>query len=168
VVLMDIAMPHMDGLEATRRIKKEQPATKVLVLTQHDNKPYVFRILRAGASGYILKKTASTRLISAIREVHYGHAVLDPAVTEMVIERSLENLPDDATDVTYEGLSDREREVLKLIAEGHTNQEVADLLCISINTVLTHRTSVMRKLNIHNRAELIKYAIRAGLIDIQQ
>lgn len=166
VVLMDIAMPVMDGLEATRRIKKESPGTKVLVLTQHDNRPYVFRILKAGASGYVLKKTVSTDLIAALQAVQHGKSVLDPAVTEMVIERCLENLPEDRVEAGYESLSDRELEVLKLIAEGYTNQEVADLLCISINTVLTHRTSLMRKLSIHNRSELIKSAIRMGLIQV--
>ncbi len=166
VVLMDIAMPVMDGLEATRRIKKESPNTKVLVLTQHDNRPYVFRILKAGASGYVLKKTVSTDLIAAIQAVHHGNSFLDPAVTEMVIETCLENLPDERGSETG-NLSDREREVMQLIAEGHTNQEVADLLCISINTVLTHRTSLMRKLNIHNRSELIMCAMRMGLIHVE-
>ncbi|TAK29739.1 MAG: response regulator transcription factor [Chloroflexota bacterium] len=167
VVIMDIAMPVMDGLEATRRIKKDSPDTKVLVLTQHSNKPYVFRILKAGASGYILKKTASARLVSAIKEVYSGNSFLDPAVTEMVIEQCLDSLPEGAEDARYEALSDREKDVLKLIAEGHTNQEVANALCISINTVLTHRTSLMRKLSIHNRTELIKYAIHMGLIEVE-
>ncbi|MBI2955419.1 MAG: response regulator transcription factor [Chloroflexi bacterium] len=166
VVLMDIAMPRMDGLEATRLIKKADPSIKVLVLTQHENRPYVFRILKAGASGYVLKKAASTDLIAAIHQVHHGKSFLDPSVTEMVIERCLENLPEDSAEADYEGLSDREREVLKLVGEGHTNQEIADVLCISINTVLTHRSSLMKKLGAHNRAELIKYAIRVGLVEI--
>jgi len=138
----------------------------VLVLTQHDNRPYVFRILKAGASGYVLKKAVSASLISAIREVHQGNSFLDPAVTELVVGQCLENLPEDSVDSNAAGLSDREIEVLKLIAESHTNQEVADLLCISINTVLSHRTALMRKLGIHNRADLVKCAIRMGLIEI--
>jgi len=160
VILMDIAMPIMDGLEATRRIRKQNPNIKIIILTQYDRKDYVLSSIKSGASGFIPKNVIISELVSAIRTTHSGDAFLHPSVAKMVIEdylRQVEPSP-------YDRLTDREREVLKLVAEGLTNQEIADLLSVSVKTVLGHRTSLMEKLGIHNRTELIKYAIRKGLI----
>lgn len=166
VVLMDIAMPTMDGLEATRRIRKESPGTKVLVLTQHGNKEYVFPIVKAGAAGYVLKKAAGLELVSAIRAVHQGDSFLDPSIAKTLIEGYLQKAGEGEEPDAYDTLTDREREVLKLIAEGYTNQEIANTLFVTVKTVFGHRTNLMGKLNIHNRTELIKYAIRKGLIRV--
>ncbi len=160
VILMDIAMPIMDGLEATRRIRKQNPNIKIIILTQYDRKDYVLSSIKSGAAGFIPKNVIISELVSAIRTAHSGDAFLHPSVAKMVIEdylRQVEPSP-------YDRLTDREREVLKLVAEGLTNQEIADLLSVSVKTVLGHRTSLMEKLGIHNRTELIKYAIRKGLI----
>ncbi len=165
VVLMDIAMPGLDGLEATRRIKERYKDVKVLILTQHENREYVFPILKAGADGYVLKKAAGTELISAIRAVSEGGTFLYPSVARAVVEDYLR--PDGTVaDRRHPRLTDREVEILRLVAEGKSNQEIADLLCLSAKTVTGHRTNIMEKLDLHNRTELVKYAIRTGLIQI--
>ncbi len=164
VVLMDIAMPLMDGLEATRRIHKENPKAKVLILTQYDNKEYTLSGVRAGAAGCIPKRAVASELISAIKTVYQGDSFLYPSTARMLMQDYLERVEEEP----HNRLTGREREVLKLVAEGRTNQEIADLLVISIKTVLGHRASVMEKLGIHNRTELIKYAIRKGLITLDE
>lgn len=166
VVLMDIAMPGLGGLEATLEIRKACPKTKILVLTQYDNKEYIYRFLKAGASGYVLKKAASTELISAIRAVHRGGSFLYPDVAPAVIEGYLQRKDKDLEEDDYESLTHREKQVLKLIAEGYTNKEIADMLYMSVKTVMGHRTHIMGKLNVHSRTELVKFAIRKGLIEL--
>jgi two-component system response regulator NreC len=159
VILMDITMPTINGIEATRQIKSLLPEVKVLILTMHENEEYLFRALRAGASGYILKEAADTELITAIRLIQEGRSYLSPSAQSMMVGDYLQREKD-----SYSELTEREREILKLIAEGLTNHQIAERLVISPKTVDTHRTHVMEKLNLHSRAELIKYALRRGLI----
>jgi DNA-binding NarL/FixJ family response regulator len=165
VVLMDIAMPLLNGLEATRQIRRRLPGARVLVLTMHDNEEYVRQILTVGAMGYILKDTAARTLLGAIRSVYKGEPVLSPAITRLVLEdylRTGDLRKNDSSDV----LSQRESEVLQLIAEGYTNKQIAEILCISIKTVQSHRSNLMTKLHLHDRGELIKYAIQKKIIEI--
>ncbi len=166
VVLMDIAMPLMDGFEATRRIRKESPNTKVLVLTQYDNREYISSCVKAGASGCIPKKAVASELFSAIRAVHGGDYFLYPSLAKMLVEDYLQRMELATEEEPFDRLTAREREVLKLVAEGRSNREIADLLSISVKTVIGHRTSLMEKLDIHNRTALVKYAIRKGLISV--
>lgn len=163
VVLMDIAMPRLGGLEAALELRQRKAPARILVLTQYDNKEYVFKMLKAGVAGYMLKKAAATELVSAIRAVHAGESFLYPSVTRALIDRYLHEGEASETERKFEQLSDREKEVLKLLAEGRSNNEIADLLCLSVKTVMSHRASIMEKLDIHNRTELVKFAIRAGL-----
>jgi DNA-binding NarL/FixJ family response regulator len=165
VVLMDISMPELNGLEATRQIKRELPAVNVLILSRHDNEEYVLQILRAGASGYVVKRAAPTELLLAIRAAHRGKFFLSPSVSREVIEEYVQQTAGTAKD-RWESLTDREREVLQLIAEGHTSREIAELLTISEQTVRTHRANLMDKLDIHSTAELTQYAIRKGVISL--
>ena len=162
VIVMDIAMPDMDGLEATRRITKKNPAVKVLVLTQHDNKEYILSAVKAGVVGYVPKRALGLELVSAIRAVHQGDSYLYPSAAAAVIRDYLKG----SVKEPYDLLTAREREILKLIADGNTSREIAGMLFISIKTVLGHRTKIMEKLDIHNRTELIKYAMRKGLVSI--
>ena len=164
VVLIDIAMPKLGGLEATLEIRKISPQSKILVLTQYDNTEYIYRFLKAGATGYVLKKAVGSDLVSAIRAVFQGKAFVDPSIADRVIKGFLEQPEVSEDAILYDKLSDREKQVLKLIAEGYTMQQIADMLILSIKTVMTHRTNLMEKLGIHNRTELIKYAIREGLV----
>ena len=165
VVLMDLSMPGLNGLEATRQIKRWVPEVKVLVLTRHANEEYVFQILRAGASGYVLKKAAPAELISAIRAVYRGESFLSPAISKTVIEEYIRRAEAMVKD-SYEQLTGREREVLQLIAEGHSSAEIAERLCISGKTVRTHRANLMDKLDLHSIAELTRYAVRKNLIGL--
>jgi len=165
VVVMDIAMPLLNGLEATRQIKRQCPRVKVLILTMHDNEEYIRQALEAGAMGYILKDAAAKELISAIRSIQRGEAVLSPAITRLVIEDYL-RWGGIRPAETEDSLSAREREVLQLIAEGYTNKQIAEILTISVKTVQTHRMNLMQKLNLHDRGELIKYAIQKKIIEI--
>ena len=163
VIVMDIAMPGMDGLEATRRITKKNPKVKVLVLTQYDNKEYILSTIKAGAAGYVPKRAVSSELISAIRAVYKGESFLYPSAAAALIEDYLRQAEGEEP---YDRLTPREREILKLIAEGHTSREIAEMLFISLKTVLGHRTRIMEKLDLHNRTELIKYAMRKGLVSM--
>jgi len=161
---MDISMPEMDGLEATRRICAAHPDTHVLILTVHAQERYLFPVLKAGAAGYVLKSTVDTELIDAIRTVAQDGAFLYPAATRMVLEDYLARLSKSQELDVYERLSEREREVLKLIALGHTTSEIADALVLSPKSVETYRARIMEKLNLHRRADLVRYALSHGLL----
>ncbi len=164
VVLMDITMPGLNGLEATRQIKKRFPEVKVVILTVHANEEYIFQILRAGASGYVVKRAAPTELLSAIRAAYRGDSFLSPSISRKVIEEYVRQADAMAEKDSYDKLTNREREVLQLIAEGHSNREIAELLHISVKTVETHRAHLMDKLDIHSTAGLTQYAMRKGVI----
>lgn len=164
VVLMDIGMPQLSGLDATHEIKNRFPDVRVLMLTMHDREDYLFQALRAGAAGYILKGADVQDLLSAIRSVQAGGIYLYPTVTKKLLADFLRRAESGEGQSSLEGLTEREREVLRLIAQGKTTAEIAQLLVLSPHTVQTHRDHIMEKLNLHRTAELIKYAIRNGLV----
>jgi DNA-binding NarL/FixJ family response regulator len=162
VVLIDIAMPGLGGLEAVPLLRREVPDAKVLILTQYEHADYVRRFLKLGVAGYVLKKAAGAELISAIRAAHRGGLVLDPAIArEAMIDPGAGA---SETEDLYDTLTERERQVLKLVAEGRSNKEVATFLDVSVKTAMTHREHVMQKLNLHDRTELTRYALRRGII----
>ena len=163
LIIMDIAMPGMDGLEATRRIRKRNPKAKVLMLTQHDNREYILPAIKAGASGYVPKRALGSELVSAIRAVQRGESFLYPSAATALIQDYLQQSKEEEP---YDRLTAREREILKLIADGHPSRKIAEMLGLSIKTVLGHRAKTMEKLNLHNRTELIKYAMRKGLVSM--
>jgi len=166
VVLMDLAMPIMGGLEATRRIRKEFTGTKVLALTQYDDTDYVVPVIEAGARGFITKMSAFSELATAIQAVYRGESYLSPSAATALVEEFQVKRGAEGEKDPYQQLTDREREVLKLLAEGYTAREIADMLVVSPKTVEWYRTSLMDKLNIHNKADLIKFAIRKRVITI--
>jgi DNA-binding NarL/FixJ family response regulator len=165
VLLLDIAMPVLGGLEAAVEIRKASPRTRILVLTQYGDREYVTRFLKIGASGYVLKKAAGSELASAIRRVHAGGLVLDPDVARGALEAPRAAGESVAGD-PWEALTDREKQVLKLVAEGKSNKEVASLLSISVKTAMTHRENLMEKLGLHSRTDLIRFALKSGLIEL--
>ncbi len=166
VVLMDLVMPLMDGLEATRRINKEFPEIKVIVLTQYDDSEHVFPVIEAGASGFVSKAAASSELTSAIRCVYRGDSFLSPSVARLMVEDYRQIARADRNKDAFEQLTDRERETLKMLAEGRSVHEIARILAISPKTVERHKTNLMGKLHIHNRLDLFKYALRKGIISV--
>ncbi|MEE9471466.1 MAG: response regulator transcription factor [Gemmatimonadota bacterium] len=167
IILMDITMPGMSGLEATRLIREQNPDTKVLVLTMHEGDEYFFKLLDAGASGYLVKGCSSEELVTAMRAVHRGDVFLYPTMTTKLLSDYLRRSRGGDKE-TGDGLTNREMEILKYVADGHTNQEIAERLVLSVATVQTHRANIMAKLGLHNAAELVKYAIRHGLISLDE
>jgi DNA-binding NarL/FixJ family response regulator len=164
VVLMDLAMPNMGGLEATRRIRKEFPATKVLAVTQYDDSEYVIPVIEAGARGFVTKMASPLELASAIQAVYRGDSFLSPSAAAILVEECQLKTDAEGEKDSYQLLTDKERETLKLIAEGHTAREIAEVLVVSPKTVEWYKTNLMRKLNLHNTADLIKYAIRKRVV----
>jgi two-component system response regulator NreC len=167
VVLMDVQMPDMNGIEATREIKKVVPETAVLALTIYEDDQYFFEMLRAGASGYVPKRAAPDDLINAIRSVARGDVFLYPTLASRLVQDFV-NRQDAEAPLVCEVLTAREQEVLTLIANGLTNAAIGEQLEISVKTVDRHRENIMHKLNMHNRVELVKYALRVGLIDLEE
>jgi two-component system response regulator NreC len=167
VILMDIAMSDLSGLEATQEIKDRLPDISILALTMHDREEYFFAMLKAGALGYVLKESEPGELLAAIRAVHQGEAYLSPRVTKAVLEDYLMQHANQA-ESRYDSLTLREKQCLRLAAEGKTTREMAEMLHLSVKTVEKHRASMMRKLELHSLPELIKYAIRKGLIEVDE
>lgn len=166
VVLMDISMPTLGGLEATLELRRTDPDIRILVLTQYDDREYIARFLKAGVSGYLLKKAVGAELVNAIRAVHRGECYLFSAIASEVVSGYLCKDKKDEEPDLYERLTDREKQVLKLIAEGHSHKEIAGLLGISAKTAIAHQTNISEKLDLHTRAALIKFAIAKGIIKI--
>ena len=163
LVLMDFSMPELNGLEATRQIKQRVPDVKVLILTRHTNQEYVKSILRAGASGFLIKKSAADELVLAIKSIYQGDSFLDSSISKKVIERYLHQSDRENEEVK---ITPRQREVLQLIAEGHPNRDIASTLHISVKTVDNHRANLIQKLGLNSTAGLIQYAIRVGIISL--
>ncbi len=160
IVLLDISMPEMSGFEVAAEIRKKHEDAKIVMLTMHESEEYFFRALSSGASGYVVKGADKNELLFALKSVHSGGVYLDPALTRSMVSDYLRN----KTTAAYDGLTTREAEVLRLIADGLTNRQIADQLVISITTVQTHRAHIMDKLDLHNQGELMKYAIRKGML----
>ncbi len=168
LVLMDHTMPIMNGLEATRQIRQRYPDIQVLILTMHTNEEYLFQFLQAGAAGYLVKESAPNELVAAIRAIHRGDSFLSPTVSRAVIDEYVRRTTEVTPADSYDQLTPREREVLQLIAEGYTNRDISEELVISAKTAAVHRTNVMQKLDLHSVAEVTKYAIRKGIISLEQ
>jgi len=165
VVIMDITLPDISGIEATRRLKQLRPNIPVVALTIHEDEQYFFEMLQAGASGYVPKRAAPGDLLNAIQTVHHGEVYIYRSLAKMLVTDFLSRASDEVKKETLDGLTPREQEVLAALAEGHSNEGIADTLAISKHTVARHRENLMRKLKLHNRSELVKYAIRRGLIN---
>ena len=166
VILMDIQMPDLTGIEATKQIKDSVPQTAVIALTMHEDDQYFFEMLHAGASGYVPKRAAPDELLTAIRAVGRGEVYLYPSLASRLVQDCLKRAETGDQTLVYDYLTPREREVLTLIAKGLSNAEIADRLVISVKTVDRHRENIMRKLNLHSRIDLVKYALKIGLIDL--
>ena len=166
VILMDINMPNLSGLEATRAIKKLRPAVNVLILTMYTNEEYIYQVLQSGASGYLVKQSAPGELLTAIEAVHRGDTYLSPAISKKIVDGYLRQDNSATVKSRYSTLTPREREILQLITEGCSNKDIAEKLSISVKTVGVHRTNLMEKLDIHNTIDLVKYALRKGIISL--
>jgi len=164
VVLLDITMPGLSGLEAAREIRRKAPEVRLLVLTMHSDEAYLRQFLQIGASGFLVKKAADTELVAAIRAVQRGETFVDPSLTQVLVDRYLERPETTGAPGSGEELTARETEVLRLVAQGYTSQQIADRLSISVNTVETHRAHIMGKLGLRGRAELVRYALARGLL----
>jgi DNA-binding NarL/FixJ family response regulator len=164
VAVLDIGMPLLNGIEATRQIVKRAPGVRVLILSMHSDEAYITQALRAGAKGYLLKDSADADLIRGVSDVAAGKSFFSPAVARVMLDDYVRHLADKGIVDRYDSLSEREREIFQLIAEGHSNKEIAELLSISPATVETHRAHILQKLDLHNTAEVVLYAVRRGVI----
>lgn len=164
VALLDIGMPLLNGIDATRQLLRRVPDARVLILSMHSEEAYVVQALQAGARGYLLKDSAADDLVSAISAIVAGKSFFSPAVAQVMLDDYLRRLTEQGITDRYEALSEREREVLQLVAEGRSSKEIADLLSIAPSTVETHRAHIFQKLELHNTAELVLYAVRRGII----
>jgi two-component system, NarL family, response regulator NreC len=164
VSILDVAMPLLNGIEATRQIARRVPSTRILVLSMYADEAYVVQILQAGASGYLLKDSADVDLIQAVTEVARGKSFFSPAIARVMLDNYVRQDAEKGVSDRYESLSQREREILQLVAEARTNKEIAALLNVSPSTVETHRARIMEKLDLHSAAEIVLYAVRRGVI----
>lgn len=164
VAILDIGMPLLNGIEATRQVARRAAGVRVLILSMHAEEAYITQALQAGAAGYLLKDSADTDLIRAVTDVAAGRSFFSPAVAKVMLDDYVRHLSDKGIVDRYETLSEREREIFQLIAEGHSNKEIAELLSISPATVETHRARILQKLDLHNTAEVVLYAVRRGVI----
>jgi two-component system, NarL family, response regulator NreC len=164
IAVLDIGMPLLNGIEATRQIVRRAPGVRVLILSMHADEAYITQALQAGAKGYLLKDSADTDLIRAITDVADGRSFFSPAVAKVMLDDYVRHLAGKGISDRYESLSEREREIFQLVAEGHSNKEIADLLSISSTTVETHRARILQKLDLHSTAEIVLYAVRRGVI----
>ena len=167
ILVTDMMMPELNGMEVTRQALQRSPATRVIVLSMHANEGYVTQALRNGALGYVLKDSSLEELVEAVRTVLQGRRFLSASISERMIEIYIQNEKAASVDDPYETLTNREREVLQMVAEGHSSTEIADRLTISARTVETHRSNLMRKLSLSNQTELIRYAIRKGILPLE-
>jgi two-component system response regulator NreC len=167
VVIMDIAMPLLNGIEATRQIKKIYPKTKVIILSMYSHGRYISELLSLGASGYLIKDCSGTDIIKAINAALNGDTYLSPPISRLVIEDYVSLKKRYSREDLYSSLSNREREVFQMIAEGYSTREISEMLCISPSTVKTHRSNIMEKLRIENISQLVQFAIRIGMVDLQ-
>lgn len=167
IVIMDIAMPLLNGIEATRQIKKISPQTKIIILSMHSHDRYISELIGLGASGYLLKDSTGVEIIKAISSAIKGDVYLSPTISRRVIDDYLTLKKTSSREDLYARLSNREREVFQMIAEGRSTKEVSDILCVSPSTVKTHRANIMEKLKIENISQLIQFAIRLGIVDVQ-
>jgi DNA-binding NarL/FixJ family response regulator len=164
VAVLDIGMPLLNGIEATRQIVRKAPDVRVLIVSMHSAEAYITQALQAGATGYLLKDSADTDLIRAVEDVGAGRSFLSPAVARVMVDDYVRHLASKGIVDRYDSLSEREREIFQLVAEGHSNKEIADILSISPATVETHRAHILQKLDLHNTAEVVLYAVRRGVI----
>jgi two-component system response regulator NreC len=164
IAILDIGMPLMNGIEATRQIVRRRPDIHVLILSMHANEAYIIQALKAGARGYLLKDSADIDLIRGVAVVASGKSFFSPAVAKVMLDDYVRRLADKGVADRYDTLSEREREIFQLVAEGHSNKDIAELLSVSPATVETHRAHVLQKLDVHNTAELVLYAVRRGVI----
>jgi DNA-binding NarL/FixJ family response regulator len=164
VVLLDVGMPRLSGPDAAQSISQKLPAARIVMLSMHSDEGYVLRALKAGARGYLLKASPEADVLAAIRAVAAGNAYFSPSITKLLVEEYVVEARRRGVEDSYDLLSTREKEILQVLASGKSNREIADLLCISVSTVETHRNNIFQKLHLHNLAELILYAVRKGLI----
>jgi DNA-binding NarL/FixJ family response regulator len=164
VAILDIGMPLLNGIEATRQITRKQSAAHVLIVSMHSDEAYITQALQAGATGYLLKDSADTDLLRAVEDVGAGRSFLSPSVARVMVDDYVRHLASKGVVDRYDALSEREREIFQLVAEGHSNKEIADILSISPATVETHRAHILQKLDLHNTAEVVLYAVRRGVI----
>jgi DNA-binding NarL/FixJ family response regulator len=166
IVVLDLSLPELNGLDATRQILKESPRTQVLVLTMHNSEEMAHQVLRAGARGYVLKSDADQSLVAAVQSLRRGEPFLTPTVTELVLDRYVRSEAEDFGEAARVELTSREREILQLVAEGRSSKEVAGSLGITVKTVEAHRANIMRKLRLHSVSELVRYAIRNRIVQV--
>ena len=164
VAVLDIAMPLLNGIEATSQITRRAPEVRVLILSMYSDEAYILQVLQAGAKGYLLKDSADADLIRAVTAVGKGKSFFSPAVAKVMLDDYVRHLAERGITDRYDSLSEREREIFQLIAEGHSNKEMAELLSLSVSTVETHRAHIMEKLDVHSTAEIVLYAVRKGVI----